>query len=80
MSTTIGHGRLVERFIARRYSETKEGRLQLRLYAEQEAAFEHAAMLEGMGHDVSAYCRKVLDDHARGVIETNATRSTSPAE
>jgi uncharacterized protein (DUF1778 family) len=59
---------LVERFVSRMYAETKTGRLQIRLYPEQEAALAQAASLEGHGRDVSSYARKVLDDHVRSVL------------
>lgn len=59
--------KLIERFRRRQYDDAKTGRFQLRLYPEQLAAFEQAAIASGIV-DVSAWARKVLDDAARKVL------------
>lgn len=59
---------MIKRFLARKFSDSRSVRLELRLYPEQRAAYERAALVEGDA-DVSAWARRRLDASARVAIE-----------
>lgn len=58
----------VERFLARKFGKKREHRMDTRVHAEQIAAYEEAAKIEGDA-DVSAWVRRTLDLAARRIIK-----------
>lgn len=58
----------VERFLARKFGATRDKRMELRLYREQQAAYAEAARIEGDA-DPSAWARRTLDLAARKAIK-----------
>lgn len=54
-------------FLARKFSGTRDARMELRLHSEQRAAYDEAARVEG-DTDASAWARRVLDAAARKTL------------
>lgn len=57
----------IERFLARKFSEKRDARMELRLHAEQRVAYDEAAKIEGDA-DASAWARRHLDTMARKAL------------
>lgn len=58
---------LIRRFLARKYADTRDARMELRMYPEQRAAYDEAARREG-DVDASAWARRILDAAARKAL------------